>query len=156
MDKKSTLKDKILQFIEYQGIKKQEFFEITGIASSNFKGANINSELGGEKLVKILTTYPELSADWLLRNEGEMLRSSDFDAQTEKINNQIALLDKQKNLTGEGKESLSIENKFQVILLGQQLQERDFKILQKKYNDMDNEMKELKNMLSQILENVLS
>lgn len=78
MDKNLTIKDKILYFIENQGIKKTEFFKKTQISASNFKGAGLNSELGGDKIVKILSEYSMLSAEWLLRNEGGMLRCEEI------------------------------------------------------------------------------
>lgn len=71
-----TLKEKILSFLSEMGIRKVDFFEKTGIQSSNFKGANVKSAPGGDMLVRILTIYPELSAEWLMRGEGEMLRNS--------------------------------------------------------------------------------
>lgn len=70
-----TIKDKILLFLEEMKIKKADFFLRTGIAASNFKGIAMNSELGGDKIVKILTEFPDLSADWLLLGFGSMLRS---------------------------------------------------------------------------------
>lgn len=72
-----TLKEKILSFLSEMGIRKVDFFEKTGIQSSNFKGVNVKSAPGGDMLVKILTLYPELSAEWLMRGEGAMLRNSD-------------------------------------------------------------------------------
>lgn len=69
-----TIKEKIFAFLEEMGIKKVDFFEATGIQSSNFKGANLKSAPGSDMLVKILTIYPNLSAEWLLRGEGNMLR----------------------------------------------------------------------------------
>lgn len=75
MENNLTIKERILSFLESQGIKKVDFFEATGIQSSNFKGKNMSSQPGGDMLVKVLTIYPNLSAEWLLRGEGEMLRS---------------------------------------------------------------------------------
>lgn len=72
-----TLKEKILSFLSEIGIRKVDFFEKTGIQSSNFKGVNVKSAPGGDMLVKILTLYPELSAEWLMRGEGAMLRNSE-------------------------------------------------------------------------------
>lgn len=71
-----TLKEKILSFLSEMGIRKVDFFEKTGIQSSNFKGINVKSAPGGDMLVKTLTLYPELSAEWLMRGEGGMLRNS--------------------------------------------------------------------------------
>lgn len=72
MEKNLTIKDKILSFLTEKGIKKVDFFKKTGIQASNFKGKNMFSQPGADMLVKILTLYPELSADWLLRDKGEM------------------------------------------------------------------------------------
>ncbi|MZP67206.1 MAG: peptidase S24 [Bacteroidales bacterium] len=74
MDKNLTIKDRILYFLENQGIKKTDFYEKTDISASNFKGAGLNSELGGDKIVKILTVYSLLSPEWLLTGEGQMLK----------------------------------------------------------------------------------
>lgn len=75
MAKTLTIKEKILAFLKESGIKKIDFFEATGIQSSNFKGANLKSAPGSDMVVKILSTYPELSADWLMRGEGDMLKT---------------------------------------------------------------------------------
>ncbi len=68
-----TIKEKILTFLDAQGIKKTDFFEAIGLSPSNFKGIAKQTELGGEKIAKILTLYPQLSAEWLMRGTGPML-----------------------------------------------------------------------------------
>ena len=75
MDKISTIKERILSFLEYNGIKKADFYQATGVADSHFKGKNLYSQPGGDVLVKILTSYPNISAEWLLTGEGDMLKS---------------------------------------------------------------------------------
>ena len=75
MDKISTIKERILTFLECNGIKKADFYQATGVADSNFKGKNLYSQPGGDVLVKILTSYPNISAEWLLTGEGDMLKS---------------------------------------------------------------------------------
>lgn len=75
MENNLTIKERILSFLESQGIKKVDFFEATGIQSSNFKGKNMSSQPGGDMIVRVLTIYPNLSAEWLLRGEGDMLKS---------------------------------------------------------------------------------
>ena len=74
MDKISTIKENILYFIENQNIKKSDFYEKTDISASNFKGSGLNSEIGGSKIVKILTCYPEINPEWLLTGQGNMLK----------------------------------------------------------------------------------
>lgn len=75
MDKISTIKERILSFLECNDIKKADFYQATGVADSNFKGKNLYSQPGGDVLVKILTSYPNISAEWLLTGEGDMLKS---------------------------------------------------------------------------------
>lgn len=75
MAKISTIKQKILEYLDYKGIKKVDFFTLTEINYANFKGKNLESELSGDKIVKILTLYPDISAEWLMRSEGEMIKS---------------------------------------------------------------------------------
>lgn len=78
MDKISTIKENILYFIEKQGISKSLFYEISGISASNFKGSGLKSEIGGDKIVKILTLFPDLNSEWLLTGKGSMLKSNDI------------------------------------------------------------------------------
>ena len=74
MDKKMTIKEKILTYIEMTGKTKAEFFKSIGAAPSNFKGAGKSSALNSDKVAEILTLYPDLSPDWLLNGIGEMIR----------------------------------------------------------------------------------
>ena len=81
-----TIKEKILTFLDAEGIKKADFFEAVGIVPSNFKGAAKQSELGGDKIAKILSLYPRLSAEWLMRDRGDMIiESSEEIPQKDKI-----------------------------------------------------------------------
>ena len=87
-----TIKERILSFLDAQGIRKVDFFEATGIQSSNFKGRNMQSQPGGDMLLKVLTLYPTLSAEWLLRGNGNMLLSNNID-----VSKTPPLAQKQKN-----------------------------------------------------------
>lgn len=75
MDKISPIKQNILQFIENQNITKEEFYKKTEIAASNFKNPGLKSELGGEKIAKILSIYPSLNAEWLITGQGLMFKT---------------------------------------------------------------------------------
>ena len=68
----SPIKERIIQFIDYKNITKESFFQATGMSRSNFSGSNAGSEVGGEKIVKILLTYPEINPYWLLLGQGSM------------------------------------------------------------------------------------
>ena len=62
----------MIQFIESEKIKKQEFYKNVGIVSSNFKGSGAKSELGGTVIAKILTFYPDINPYWLILGVGDM------------------------------------------------------------------------------------
>ncbi|WP_298511130.1 hypothetical protein [uncultured Kordia sp.] len=69
----SPIKSRVLQYIDSQGLTKKSFFEKTGISASNFKGKGAQSELGGDKIVTILTIYKNMNPYWLLLGKGNML-----------------------------------------------------------------------------------
>lgn len=74
MDKISTIKENILYFLDKQDITKSSFYEKTGISASNFKGNGLKSEIGGDKIAKILSLYPEINADWLITGIEPMIK----------------------------------------------------------------------------------
>lgn len=74
-----TVKDRILLFLEANDIKKSDFFDAFDIAPSNFRGQSKLSGLNSDTLVKILAKYVTLSAEWLLRGEGDMFKDIEAD-----------------------------------------------------------------------------
>lgn len=69
----SFVKEKILQFIDFKGISKYKFYRDTGIANG------ILSQKGGiseENMLKTLSYFPEINANWLLTGEGEMIKEN--------------------------------------------------------------------------------
>ena len=69
----SFVKEKILQFIDFKGISKYKFYQDTGIANG------ILSQKGGiseENMLKILSYFPEINANWLLTGEGDMIKTN--------------------------------------------------------------------------------
>lgn len=76
-DKISPIKERILYFIENQGITKKDFCDKTKISYANMRGKSLLSEIGGEQLSEILSQYSEISPDWLVTGRGEMLRNND-------------------------------------------------------------------------------
>lgn len=74
MEKISPIKERILYFIERHGVAKTHFCEKADISYANLKGKGLCSEFGGGQIGKILSTYPEISAEWLLTGNGPMLK----------------------------------------------------------------------------------
>ena len=85
------LKDRILAYINYLHISVSEFERNSGLSNGYIK--NFKGQLGVEKLENILKAYPELSYSWLVRGEGEMLKTGV---------QQISYGDMSPNLNGKG------------------------------------------------------
>lgn len=68
-----TIKQRLLQFVEYKKISNREFCRKCDVSSSFL--AN-RTEIGSDKLLTICTTFPELSLYWLVLGKGKMLQSS--------------------------------------------------------------------------------
>ena len=67
---------RIRQFMEYKGIAPSELADAIGVQRSNIthvlQGRN---KPGFQFITKILETFPEINAKWLIIGEGEMLES---------------------------------------------------------------------------------
>lgn len=81
MRENSRIKERILQLIDSQGITKEKFCNLVEINSSNLRGVTLESDPNARVVAKILTKYPQLSADWLLLGKGEMFKDSQGDSQ---------------------------------------------------------------------------
>ena len=68
----NTIKDRILGIIEANGMTQYRFETLCGLSSGYIK--SIGEDVGSTKLAKILSKFPNISPDWLLLGEGEMLR----------------------------------------------------------------------------------
>lgn len=87
-----TIKERILTFLKEQGISREDFYRTTELSASNFKGAALKSELGGDKIAKIMTTYKILSPEWLITGEGSMLKQNV--SNDKKVDNTLVSSDK--------------------------------------------------------------
>jgi len=70
-----SIKLKILKFCEEKELKISSVAKKIDVSSTNFIGRNLESSIGSDALVKFLKHYPEVSAEWLMRDEGPMLRT---------------------------------------------------------------------------------
>lgn len=111
MDKNLTIKERILKFAEETGIKKKDLFNAIGVEASNFKGKNKESQPGGEMIVKILSTYQDISPDWLLLGVGSMLRNSPIIKEEQEISNPHIL----EKLISQAKEIGALESRIEQL-----------------------------------------
>lgn len=68
-----TVEERFLMFLDAQNLPDQRAEKECGLSAGIVKNARKGSRLGSDKLVKILTAYTDLSAEWLLRGNGPML-----------------------------------------------------------------------------------
>ena len=78
----SILKKRILQFLDYKGIKKSKFYEKTGISNGILSQTNGLSE---ENLLKFLEIYQDCNKKWLLSGEGSMINEKSHEIKENKI-----------------------------------------------------------------------
>lgn len=76
LQKIDEVKKRLLQFAKEQKLIMGDFYDKISLAPSNFSGKALESSLKSENIVTVLKVYPELSADWLLLEKGEMLRKN--------------------------------------------------------------------------------
>ena len=94
MEKPSMMntKERLLYYLDKKGVNKSAFFKSVGLSRTNFTGANLTKSLSSDALVKVLTHCPDLSAEWLMRGEGNMLRQVTKPAQRRGVFRQGALV----------------------------------------------------------------
>lgn len=122
MENKSTLKERLEEFVEYLDLTNQKFEQNAGLPNGfiNKSGKYISDK--SEQ--KIINTYPDLNINWLLTGEGEMLNNGQkhLSQQTEpQINenslDELYLLNKTIDILRENLErkDAQIESLFAII-----------------------------------------
>lgn len=72
-DTGATIKSRLCKFIEYKGLNNKQFEEAAGLSSGTVARFRDSSRFS--TYLRIASTFPELSMDWLKSGEGEMLKS---------------------------------------------------------------------------------
>ena len=68
---------RLVQFLEYKGIKIATFEKIISVSNNTIRTAvNKNTTITSGVLEKILYSFPELNANWLITGKGSMLISA--------------------------------------------------------------------------------
>lgn len=68
----TTVKDRLILFIESKGISKNAFERACGLSTRYV--SNMRQSIQPDKVKKIALIFPELNTGWLLTGEGEMLK----------------------------------------------------------------------------------
>jgi len=72
---KSTIIDRLLKFIELKNMSKREFYSKVGL-SNGFLDKNTN--IGSDKIEKIIYAFPELNIEWLVLEKEPILLTYPF------------------------------------------------------------------------------
>lgn len=67
-----SIRERILNFIEFKGISKYLFYKQTGISNGFLDKAGA---VGSDKCEIICSCYPDLNPEWLIIGEGSMIKS---------------------------------------------------------------------------------
>lgn len=70
----SIIKLRILEYLEYKGFSKYQFYQNTGISNGVLSQKNGLSE---ENILKFISYFSDISPEWLLTGNGSMLKNSD-------------------------------------------------------------------------------
>lgn len=69
----SPIKQRILQYADILGISKRQFYEKIGVSRGTLES---NTGITEDVVAKFIAIYPEISPEWLLTGNGEMLRGN--------------------------------------------------------------------------------
>jgi transcriptional regulator with XRE-family HTH domain len=108
--------DRLKYFIEYKGISIRKFSELTGISHSLIN--KINS-IGSDKLENILSSFPELNAEWLLTGNGEMIKTASGSDLNTKVDVLQLLKEKDETIIHLAQENGALKNQLEELKNGQ-------------------------------------
>ena len=86
MENLAKIKQRVIFFVENQGIKKEDFYKKISSNGGNFRGKSLKSELSGDKIAEILLNFPDINPEWLLTGNGDMLKGSEIINNVSEIN----------------------------------------------------------------------
>lgn len=72
MRENSVIKKRILQYLDFKGVSKYEFYQKTGVSNGVLSQ---NNGLSEDNIMKFLSYYRDINVNWLVTGEGEMLKS---------------------------------------------------------------------------------
>jgi SOS-response transcriptional repressor LexA len=78
----SIIKKNILQYLDYKGVTKYEFYQKTGVSNGILSQSNGISE---DNILKFLSYYSEINVEWLLTGKGSMLKGDEVEKAEEDI-----------------------------------------------------------------------
>ena len=82
-------------YMDYKGLNDNKLSIETEISNGLIGKARKRGSLSGQNISKFINTYKDLSADWLFRGEGSMIKNEESDT-NEKESNKDYIIELQK------------------------------------------------------------
>jgi len=71
----NSVKERLVSFLNYRKLSQSKFEKLIGAGNGYVN--NISKGIGGEKLQRILSYFPELNSGWLMTGVGSMLNNAE-------------------------------------------------------------------------------
>jgi len=86
-----SISERLLQYLEYKGITRAAFYKATGLANGYLdKKPNI----GADKIERIIYAYTDISLNWLITGQGEMILNEENISESGRILKPIEIIGK--------------------------------------------------------------
>jgi len=85
--------------MKYKGLNDNKITVEAGIANGIIGKARKRGSLSLENISKLLLTYPELDADWLIIGKGEMLKDHSDKLEVHKVENCLLCAEKDRTIS---------------------------------------------------------
>lgn len=72
----ATVKERVMQYLDVQGIKLSKFYTTTGLKRGLFDSDKLSQSISDVFITKIIANYSDINLEWLLTGKGEMLKES--------------------------------------------------------------------------------
>ncbi|MCU7559099.1 hypothetical protein N4T42_02125 [Riemerella anatipestifer] len=93
------IKERILQFVDFKGVKREVFYGKIGMTSANFRGKAKETPINSTAIENILSEYPDLNLEWLITGSGEMVKGSTQNVRIEGQNKNLNNINGSSNVT---------------------------------------------------------
>lgn len=150
MDKNlNPLKIRLIQYIEYKGVSREKFFQSVGLSLANFKGKALESSLSTDSLIKILYLNKDLNAEWLLLEEGKMIKEEiPFDKKTLPFDKFSQVQENKANYLKQEQKQEQIARAIEIHDIGKTLLHDKIAMLEQRIKDREELITEMRYTIS--------
>lgn len=91
-----SVKERLIEYLKYKKISKSEFGRMINVSSAFI--TSMRSSLQPDKIKRIAFNFPDLNTEWLLTGEGNMLKSTEqqSESQQDLIERLISIIESQQ------------------------------------------------------------